>query len=426
MLDDYTLLKSIGKGAFGEVYLTSKSGTSQQFATKQISKKFSSNPIAKKYLDNEISILYEINHHPNIVKLYEVKETSKNLYLITEYCNGGDLSSCLKCYKEKHNKAFPENIVQYLMRQIISAIQYIHSKGILHRDIKLENILVQFDNLEDKKKLNMLKSKIKLIDFGFARHLSKGRLAHSILGTPNNMDPEILKILNKKWKKEKMEHIRDFGYDHKVDIWSLGTICYELLVGKTLFDANSMEELVSRVEKGYYHLSSNISKEFISFLNGMLQYNYNKRLSADQLSRHKFLKLNYNQLTKINQNDIKKWLDGSKILMDTKLDSILEYIGNMSQIFEENYKGGMIEEKKKEDNNMKIVVTDDDYSSDDENSNRNCRSKKFNERDLDEEFLTKFQLFNDDCIFIEPKIIPFFPGNNPAIINQLSDLEDDL
>ena len=151
ILDEFTLVKKIANGTYSEIYLTSKQGSKEKYATKKIEiEMFTKNPKAKSYLDNEINILKEINH-PNIVKLYDIKDTSQYIYLVTEYCNGGGLSDCLEEYQKRNNKPFPENIVQYIMKQIVSALSYLHNKKILHRDIKLDNILVNFDKEEDRK-----------------------------------------------------------------------------------------------------------------------------------------------------------------------------------------------------------------------------------------------------------------------------------
>ena len=186
MIDEFTLVKSIGKGAFGEVFLSKKQGSSTLFAI-------------KKYFINEITILREISH-PYIIHFETIKHTIHNYYIITEFCNGGDLSSCLKKYKSLYYYPFSEEIVQHLMRQIVSAIKYLHSKRIIHRDLKLENILVNFDNENDKARVNMLKAKIKVIDFGFATHLGASNLRFSTLGSPINMDPILLKKLANKNK----------------------------------------------------------------------------------------------------------------------------------------------------------------------------------------------------------------------------------
>ena len=165
LIDDLTLIRSLGKGAFGEVYLTSKQGTSIKYATKKLEKsKYLNNSKAKKYLDNEIAILKDISH-PNIVNLIEIKENSKYCFIVTEYCNGGNLSNCLEKYQDENDNAFPEEIVQYLMRQIMDAVRYLHKNKILHRDLKLDNILVHYDNENDKLKNNIMKGKIKIPNF---------------------------------------------------------------------------------------------------------------------------------------------------------------------------------------------------------------------------------------------------------------------
>ncbi len=423
LVDDLTLIKPLGKGAFGEVYLTSKQGSKEKFATKKIDKKFTLNPKAKKYLDNEIGILKDIKH-PNIVKLYDVKETSQFYYLVTEYCNGGGLSDCLEQYQEKHNKAFPEEIVQYLMKQIVSALRYLHNKTILHRDIKLDNILVHFENEEDRRNKNMLKAKVKMIDFGFARYLKKEELAYSTLGSPINMDPGILRKLNK------MAHSNEYGYDEKADIWSLGTICYEMLIGKCTFDAESMKELVRKVEKGDYFIPNFLSKEAVSFLNGMLQYDFKKRLTAEQLYRHKFINKKYKDLNKIDLRELKKKnIKGSKIKVNSKVNqSIWDVFGDgkCSVILEEFYDTFDEKPNTNEDNENNgegnkvkppkdptIIIKDP------------IVEKPLNQKALEQEFMKVFEMVNDDFIYIEPKLIPIIPGDDPAVINKVSEFSDD-
>ena len=167
---DFEFIEELGEGTFGTVYLASHKKTKAKYAIKSIDKSEPENLAEKKNFNREVEIMYKLNH-PNIVKLYEVKETPQYFYLVTEYCNGGSLSDLLEDYIDKNNSGFPEKIVQYLMKQIVEALKYLHAKRILHRDIKLDNILVHFENEEDRKNKNMLKAKVKIIDFGFARYL---------------------------------------------------------------------------------------------------------------------------------------------------------------------------------------------------------------------------------------------------------------
>ena len=419
LIDDFTLIKPIGKGAFGEVYITSKQGSKEKFATKKIEKKrFIENPRAKKYLDNEINILKLVDH-PNIVKLFTIKETSQYMYIVTEYCNGGGLSDCLEAYKQKYNSSFPENVVQYLMRQIMSGIKYLHDNRILHRDLKLDNILVCFDNEEDRKKKNMLKATVKIIDFGFARYLKNEELAFSALGSPINMDPIILRKLNK------LDYANEFGYDEKADIWSLGTLTYEMMVGNCTFDANSMADLVKRIDKGDYLLPTSLSKEAVSFLNCMLQYDYKKRFTASQLSRHYFLTKSINQFHPVNLIEIKKHVKGQNIKMNTKLNkSIWEVFGTGGIILEDYGPKNMFPEDPNGGDNKALKrgkVEDKPDNKIIRVQQKNDSGKHLNQKALNEEFMKVFEIINDDFIHVEPKLIPFIPGDDPAIINKPTD-----
>ena len=145
------------------------------------------------------------------------------------------------------------------------------------------------------------------------------------------MDPCILMNLNN------IGNSKEFGYDEKADIWSLGTICYEMLNGKSVFDAEDMDELVSKVEKGNYFLPSTLSIEAASFLNGMLKYDPTKRFTADQLYKHPFLTKNIKDFHKINLNKIKENVIDSKIKMNTKLNE------SIWDIPPEGYYNGILE-----------------------------------------------------------------------------------
>ena len=308
-LGSYTIEKLLGEGSFGKVHLTKKEGDSKKYATKELDRGEIDSSEAKKYLINEIRILQSLNH-PNIVKFVDIKKTKKHYYIMMEFCNGGELSKNLEKYMIKNGTAFPEELVQHFMRQIIDAFKYIHGKKIIHRDVKLDNILLNFDNEEDKKNFNLMKAQVKIIDFGFSCIYDD--IKKSILGSPINMDPLILKKLT-----DSTGATRELGYDMSADIWSIGTICYEMLIGKSAFDSNDIKELSDKIEKGAYKVPTNISAELVSFLNGMLQYEGKNRLNAEQLSRHAFLTKDVKQFKRINLNEISNKIEDNQIEVDT-------------------------------------------------------------------------------------------------------------
>ena len=311
-IDDYELEKCLGKGAFGEVYLTSRAGDTKKYATKKMDRGAIDKSEARKYLANEIMILKNLNH-PNIVKFQDLKKTKNHYFLIMECCNGGELADALDKYKQKNGTAFPEELVQHFMRQIIDAFKYIHGKKIIHRDIKLPNILLHYENEEDKKNFNLMKAQVKIIDFGFSCVINKSGLQYTVLGSPINMDPLILQKLNSSTTKT-----RQLGYNEMADIWSIGTICYEMLIGKSAFDAEDMDDLVQKVESGSYSVPTSISSEIASFMNGMLQYEASDRLTAEQLSRHAFLTKPVSQFKKIDLKKIANKESGDMINVNTK------------------------------------------------------------------------------------------------------------
>ena len=356
-LENYELDKFLGKGAFGEVYLTTKKGEDKKFATKKLDRaEMEKEEDAMKYLRNEIVILQYLEH-PNIVKFEEVKKTKKHFYIITEYCNGGDLTGALEKYEEKYGKPFPEEIVQHLMKQIISAFKYLHSLKIIHRDVKLDNILLNYENEEDKENLNLMKAQVKIIDFGFACKVSPKGLQYSVLGSPINMDPLILKKLTSSTNKT-----RQLGYNESADIWSIGTVCYEMLIGKSAFDAEDMDDLVKKVEDGSYNVPTNLSYEVVSFLNGMLQYEGKNRLTAEQLSRHDFLTKNVKDFKPLNLKQANREMSTKKlnqsiwaIFGDAGANQLMGITGNQFIKPIDEKEELQFEEQKKQNNNNNFV-----------------------------------------------------------------------
>ena len=367
-LDDLTFIKQIGKGSFGEVFLTSKQGHTQYYATKKIPKAMADAPKTQKYFHNEIKILKGLDHK-NIMKLIEIKQSSDNYYLVCELCNGGSLNECLAKYRKMYRKPFSEEIVQYLMRQIVGAIKYLHDKHIIHRDLKLDNILMSYDNEQDKENLNILGAQVKIIDFGFATVLDpKRNLAFSTLGSPINMDPGILKKFRENDTK---------GYDESVDIWSLGTLCYEMLIGKATFEANTMKELAIKVEKGEYTLPTTLSKEAVSFINAMLQYDPKCRLTAEELSRHHFLTRDIREFSSININEVRNNLtEDDKLKINVKKNQSIWAIFNNTDDLDEV--PGYIIEKNEKDNFLAPIAEVENLNlNDNNNNNMNNNQKTF-------------------------------------------------
>ena len=399
------------------------------YAVKKVSKSLALQEKVKKYFNNEIYILKQVNH-PNIIKLYEIKQTLNNFYLVFDLCNGGGLSNCLEKYMKQNKKPFTQEIAQSIIRQLVSGLQYLHNNKILHRDLKLDNVLLHFNSEEDKNNFNLLKAQVKIIDFGFARYLENDSLAQSVLGSPINMDPQILA------KMRKIDNNQSFGYDQKADIWSLGTICYELLIGVPPFDATSYEELVSKIQKGNYKIPKNLklSKEAISFINGMLKYNPEQRLSIDQLANHNFLIKNVKDFKEIDLTKAAKVDQKSDLVFNAKESvwdifesSIKDLDGVSSNDLSKNqqsYNGpkngisGQVEDILSNRMNNLTVESQSQKSKNNnfvENENSSSRSTSNVEKinlteDKKKAILKAFDDMNADFFYLEPMLIPIVPN----------------
>jgi myosin-light-chain kinase len=316
-VNDYLLMDIIGKGAFGEVFNCIKSNSSnkrEKLCIKVIKKDLIHKYQLMNNIKNELSIL-KILKHENVVS-YKTDFYYKNkLYVVLEKYNGGSLTDLIK------NRKITEQKIRHVMIQITRALYYLKEKRIIHRDLKCDNIMINYENEEDRINNNILNGTIKIIDFGFARFLEEGDLARSKLGTAITQDPTILNSVGKYFNEEFLE------YDERVDLWSIGVICFQLYNNNTLpFPAITKIELIEKVNKGDYTIETNnkISCEFISFLNCLLKFSFMERIKIEDLIRHRFLvmdTLNYNYL---NENKTKNNL--IRISLNAKKDKLNDLI----------------------------------------------------------------------------------------------------
>ena len=300
------------------------------------------------------------------------------------------------------------------MRQVIAGFVYLHSSRILHRDIKLENILVQFPTEEDKENLNMMKTKFKIANFGFARYLKEKNLDEGTLGNATNMDPHTRKLA-------RIDNETSFGYDQKADIWSLGTITYELLIGCPTFEASSYEELKKKIEKGEYRLPHeiNISKETIYFLTGMLRYNPSTRLDIESLNKQHFITRDVSTFHNIHLTRNKKNL-GEIILKvkrddNSNLEELLSLYNDINMEIDVSQTQDL-EPKEKIPQGKRIKVNEEDYVGGNiinpEQNNKSGNKEEENLENNRNNYLNKlFDQMNKDCFKIKPLLIPTKPND---------------
>ncbi len=335
--------KVLGKGSFGTVYLGTDIANDRYVSLKKIPAEIIKDPQKIESLANEILISSDVDNE-NLVKILDLTEISNDKYIVYEFCNGGDLRRYLRFFK-----TFDERTVQYIMLQVLKGLSELHSKKIIHHDLKPENVLVELipfeikdkNNMEEKKKFEkivndilqltdkkkhenpslvynnisssginkeyvlntLLKSKIKVSDFG----LSKFKEEHNqktLSGSPLYMDPNLFE------PNVTIETIEN----EKVDIWAIGIFAYELFIGKRPFNslAQSLKELIQILRKGIYYIDlkecQKVSKQFLSFLNMCLQRPQNIRPNVSELLFSEFITRDtskFEYITLSNLKDIK-------------------------------------------------------------------------------------------------------------------------
>eukprot|EP00826_Nyctotherus_ovalis_P047903 TRINITY_DN5584_c0_g1_i4.p1 TRINITY_DN5584_c0_g1~~TRINITY_DN5584_c0_g1_i4.p1 ORF type:complete len:444 (+),score=96.81 TRINITY_DN5584_c0_g1_i4:1226-2557(+) len=231
--------------------------TGEMVAIKSLNKEYMVDEGSKQKVMQEYSILKRLQHS-SVIRLYETFESKKHILFVIELCAGGDLLNYVR-----RRRKLKENVAKFVFKQLIEGLQHCHSRNVLHRDIKLDNILLNS------------KGKIKICDFGVSKLVRKGERMVEQCGTPAYIAPEIL---------------MDKGYEgFGVDIWSAGIALHAMLYGKVPFKANNMRDLNKMIMKGSYSLKDGISPEAKHLLTKMLEVNPKKRITTSEILKHSWL-----------------------------------------------------------------------------------------------------------------------------------------
>ena len=296
----YKILDKLGSGSFGKVYLAQNKFTKEKVAMKEI-KKSNKDLLSDGEIKDEIDILKSLDH-PDIVRIIESYNTKDSYVLVTEYCEGGEL------YDQVRNQ-LSETQIAVIFKQLLSGLAYLHSHNIVHRDLKLENILIQ--EIEKSKTNGEDLFNIKIIDFGTARIFDNKTKPQSIVGSSYYIAPE---VLNQKYGKE-------------CDLWSVGVILYMFVVGHAPFDGCDDEEITGNIQKGIYKKDDKrwkkASKDVKDLIQKLLIYSPKKRLTALQALKHPWFKITDSNILYDNvpKNDI---IDCIRNLLTYNISSKLE------------------------------------------------------------------------------------------------------
>ena len=250
----YRIGKVLGKGAFGKVNLAIHRESGELVAIKSINKTYLADTTSNSKVMQEVTILKKIKHK-NIICLRDYFETDTHIIFVLELCAGGDLLN----YVRKRRK-LNENTAKVIFKQILGGLHYCHTNKVLHRDIKLDNILLD------------AKGQVKLGDFGVSKIVSEDEIITDQCGTPAYIAPEILLDLGYK----------GFG----VDVWSAGVVLYAMLYGTVPFKAHNMKDLHISIITAKYSIKDTISEIAIDLIRHILEPDPAKRYSIPQILKH--------------------------------------------------------------------------------------------------------------------------------------------
>ncbi len=258
-ISDFTIVKELGSGSFGRVYLVTHKKTKAQYAIKAIDKRNKTNIEEKPYFRREVEVMYKI-HHPNVVKLYGHFEDKNYCYFLMEYISKGNIYGLIPQDKKKRLNA---QVVASLMKGVISAVYFLHNMNppIIHRDIKPENVLLS-ERLEAK-----------LTDFGWSNYMEDDQKRNTVCGTPIYLAPEII--------KEK-------GHDERVDIWCIGVLLFELITGTVPFQGNDIDTLKNNILRLKISWPRDINTDAKNLISKILKLDPYARLPLSDMLQHPF------------------------------------------------------------------------------------------------------------------------------------------
>ena len=320
-ISDFKILKELGAGSFGHVYLVSHKVTKAQYAIKAIDKRNKTNQEEKPYFRREIEVMYSI-HHPNVVKLYGHFEDNTYCYFIMEYIPKGNVYGLIPQDKKKKINT---QIVASIMKDVISSVYYLHNMKpmIIHRDIKPENVLLG-ENLVAK-----------LTDFGWSNYMQEDEKRTTVCGTPIYLAPEIIK---------------EQGHDEKVDIWCIGVLLFELITGNVPFQGTDLDTLKQNILHLKIAWPKDINIDAKNLIKKILKSDPASRISLEDMLKHQFFTkyfpnavkslikpddtINYNPFI-VSKDDPKTWEPVSKEAKPKNKENISQEKTKSSQAEEE-------------------------------------------------------------------------------------------
>jgi novel protein kinase C epsilon type len=255
-MDDFRFLKVLGKGSFGKVLLAERKGTDEVYAIKVLKKDIILQDDDVECTNIEKRVLVAACKHPFLCGLHSCFQSVDRLFFVMEYINGGDLM-----FQIQRARKFSEDRARFYAAEIVSALAFLHHQGIIYRDLKLDNVLLDCDG------------HVKLADFGMCKEgILNSQLTNTFCGTPDYIAPEILEE-------------KDYG--SSVDWWALGVLMYEMMVGQPPFEADNEDDLFEAILQDEVLFPEWLSKDAMGVINGFLTKNLSHRLGCNPVSGQK-------------------------------------------------------------------------------------------------------------------------------------------